>query len=102
MKPLSNGCFRSHRAEPFRVLRTPEDDLADEVRYIRSLADVWVRSRDGVRPNARSVRVNERKLHDAIKASPFFGKILGFAGLNLWVDEQTMDGLVMSQEGINL
>jgi hypothetical protein len=92
----------SHRAGLLRVFRAPEDDRVDEARHIGSLVDTWLKSRDGSRPGAGLARRGERKLHEAIKAGPLYGKILSFAGLNIWVDEWTSDGVVMSQECVNL
>lgn len=95
------GCA-SPGAGPYRVFRAPEDDGPDEIRHIGSLVNTWLESLDESRPDARSARRGERELHDAIKASSLYGKILSFAGLNLWVDDRTLDGLVMLQECVNL
>ncbi len=86
----------------YRLFLAPEADLDDDTDRVGSLADAWLASQNRNPPDAQAVRRVERKLHDAIKAGPLFGKILSFAGLNLWVDERTADGLVMSQECMNL
>ncbi len=102
MRLLKPSRSKSPQAWPFPVFRGPEDDLSDENRRIGILIDSWLNSRSEPRPHAQAARRAERKLHDAIKAGPLFGKILSFAGLNLWVDDRTSDGLVMMQESINI
>lgn len=92
----------SPRSLPYRVFRDPDADLVEETHRIASLANVWLVSQDRPRADPLATRRVERRLHDAIKASPLFGKVLSFAGLNLWVDDRTSDGLVMCQECVNL
>jgi hypothetical protein len=90
------------RSGNYQVFREPEDHFADEVHRIEFLLNAWLMSRDKSLPTPLGSSRVERKLHDAIKASPLYGKILSFAGLNLWVDDRTSDGLVTIQESINL
>ncbi len=102
MKNLWHVRSDPHLSALHLALPGPDDDRADEARQIGALINCWLLSLDETRPDARSARRSERKLHDAIKASQLYGKILSFAGLNIWVDKQTSDGLVMSQECMNL
>ena len=66
------------------------------------MIDVWLKCQSEPHPDPYAARRAERKLHDAIKAGPLSGQILSFAGLNLWVDDRTPDGSVMSQESISI
>jgi hypothetical protein len=85
-----------------QILIAPGDNPGDEAEQIGALVNTWLGAQEKPRPNARFVRREERKLHEAIKNSSLRGKILTFAGLNLWVDDGTPDGVVESQEAINL
>jgi hypothetical protein len=92
----------SPQAKLYQVFPGPEDDLAEESRHIGFLVDAWLKSQDECGTDARAASRSERRLHDAIKAGPLYGKVLSFAGLNLWVDDRTSEGLVESQESISL
>ena len=89
-------------AHHFQILGVPEGDTGDESEQIGALVNRWLGAREKPRPNAVIVKRVERKLHDAIKQSLLRGKILTFAGLNLWVNDGTPDGVVESQEAICL
>ena len=80
MKGSRYGCCATPGAGAYRIFRAPDDDGPGEVRHIVSLVNTWLESLDESRPDARSARRGERKLHDAIKASSLYGKILSFAG----------------------
>jgi hypothetical protein len=99
LNPTRSECPRS---QAFQVYSGPTEDFSEMRRRIGILVDAWLTSRDESGPDARATARIERKLHDAIKAGPFFGKVLSFAGLNLWVDDRTSAGLVELQESISL
>ena len=82
MRLLKPSQPESPRSGPYQVFRGPGDDFADETRRIGVLINAWLESQDDSPPGSQAVRRIERKLHVAIKASPLFGKILSFAGLN--------------------
>ena len=92
--PNKSGCLR--------IFSDQEDNRKDEIRRITTLVDAWLMSQSRNEPNCESASRAERKLHDAIKASSLFDRVLTFAGLNIWVDARTPDGVVESQEAINL
>jgi hypothetical protein len=99
LNPIPSGLPRPGH---YRVFSEPENNFDEQARRIRYLANAWLVSRERSRPNARSTSKIERRLHDAIKASPLHCKILSFAGMNLWVDDRTPDGLVKSQEFMSI
>jgi hypothetical protein len=92
----------SAESRKLQVFFGHEHHRADVTRRIGSLVDAWLMQQYRPGPDAGAVRRAERRLHEAIKASPLHGKILSFAGLNLWVDDQTPEGVVRAQECINL
>jgi hypothetical protein len=96
--------FRSHPKESvsLRVFADQEDNRQVEVRRITILVDAWLMSQTRDSPSREAASRAERKLHNAIKASPLFDRVLSFAGLNIWIDARTPDGVVESQEAINL
>jgi hypothetical protein len=102
MRLLKPSRSEPPQREPYQVFRGPEDEFVEENRGIKMLVNAWLKSRDESRPKSQAARRIERKLSDSIKASPLYGNILSFAGLNIWVDERTPDGLVVVQESINL
>jgi hypothetical protein len=102
MRLLKPSRSESPQRELYQVVRGPEDEYVDETRHIKILVDAWLKSLDESRPKSRAACRIERELYDSIKASPLYGKILSFAGLNIWVDERTPDGVVVVQESINL
>jgi hypothetical protein len=102
MRLLKPSQSETPRSGLYQVFRSPEEEFADETHRIGLLIDTWLKSQNESRPNAQAASRVERKLHDAIKGGPLYGKILSFAGLNLWVDDRTSDGLVMMQESISI
>jgi hypothetical protein len=102
MRLLNQIQSESSQPKSFQVFRGPEDEFAIEASRIKILINAWLMSQDGSRCNSHAASRIERKLHDRIKAGPLHCKILSFAGLNFWVDDQTSDGLVIAQESINL
>jgi hypothetical protein len=102
MSLLNPTRSESPQSDLFHVFRGPEPHFAEESRRIGFLVDVWLTKREESGPNAQAARRVERKLHDAIKGGPLYGKILSFAGLNLWADDRTSEGRVELQESISL
>src|SRR5579871_2294471 len=100
MRLLNPTRSKSPRSQHFQVYGGPEEDFGEVRRRIRLLVDAWLTSRDQSGPSSQAAARIERKLHDAIRSGPFFGKVLSFAGLNLWVDDRTSEGLVELQESI--
>ena len=87
---------------PLQLFVSREDLREDELRRIKVLVDEWLVLQYEPEPDATAIRKKERKLHVLIKASGVYGMVLNFAGLNLWVDDRTPEGVVESQEAINL
>ncbi|WP_435007798.1 hypothetical protein P12x_005063 [Tundrisphaera lichenicola] len=102
MRPQRDSRMTLPTPDFVRIFKGPDDELDRAIGRIGSLVNSWLnlQAEPGPDPIA-SIRA-ERRLHSAIKSSPFFGKILSFAGLNIWVNERTSEGLVESQESINL
>lgn len=84
------------------VFVSQEDNRDDELGRIGTLVDAWLIPQYLPEPNLEAAGRFERKLHAAIMASSLRGKVLTFAGLNLWVNDRTPVGIVESQEAINL
>src|SRR4051812_48944612 len=91
-----------HSPRPYPVFRGPDNDHEQEGRRVAILVDRWLMSLEECLPGSPAALKLERTLHEAIKSGPFFGKVLTFAGLNLWVDEWTSTGRVELQESISL
>jgi hypothetical protein len=85
-----------------RLYAGRKDGRQAEIRRVGFLVDAWVMAQEQPVPDPEEVSKFERRLHDAIKRSSLHGLILSFAGLNLWVDERTPEGVVEMQESINL
>jgi hypothetical protein len=92
----------SRKPDCFPVFCGQEEKGDDEIRRIGNLVDAWLMQQYQSEPNTEAASRFERKLHTAIKTSSLHGKVLSFAGLNIWVDDRTPDGVVQSQEAINL
>jgi len=92
----------SKQSAGLHVFASHEDNQDDEIRRIGGLVDAWLIPQYQPEPNREAASRFERKLHAAIKTSSLHGKVLSFAGLNIWVDDRTPDGVVQSQEAINL
>jgi hypothetical protein len=92
----------SNKSGNLRVFADHEDNRREEIRRITTLVDAWLMSQYQAGSNRGGASRAERKLHTAIKNGPFYDKVLSFAGLNIWVDTRTPDGVVESQEAINL
>jgi hypothetical protein len=92
----------SRKSGCFPVFSGQEDKRDDEICRISTLVDAWLMPQYQSEPNLEAASRFERRLHTAIKTSSLNGKILSFAGLNIWVDDRTPDGVVQSQEAINL
>ncbi len=85
-----------------RLFDVPNDDRQVEIRRVARLLDSWLMAQESPAPDPEAVHKVECKLHASIKNSSLFGSVLSFAGLNLWVDERTPEGVVEIQESINL
>ena len=89
-------------AGKFHIFLPPEDGQVVDARRLGKLVDRWLVMTSKGNPDALAGRRAEKALHAAIKEGSFYGKILSFAGLLVWVDDRTSDGRVNSQEAINL
>jgi hypothetical protein len=98
MKPRSD----SEISNSLHVFEVQEDNQDDDVHQIGTLVDAWLMPQYQPSPDFEAARVVERTLHAAIKRSTLYGLVLSFAGLNIWVNARTPDGIVESQEAINL
>jgi hypothetical protein len=89
-------------SKPIQLYVIQEDPREDELRRIKNLVDQWLGLQYVPEPDSSAIRRKEQKLNSAIKNSSLYGMILNFAGLNIWVDDRTPDGVVEMQESINL
>jgi hypothetical protein len=96
--PLST----TSQLQPIRLYLVRDDTREDELRRIKNLVNEWLGLQYEPEPDPRAIRRKEQKLNSAIKGSSLSGMILNFAGLNIWVDDRTPDGVVEMQESINL
>ena len=95
-------CSTTLQPKRLRLFVGRDDRREVELGRIKFLVDEWLVLREESPADAAAIRRKEDKLHSTIKASHVYGRVLNFAGLNLWVDDRSPDGVVEMQEAINL
>ena len=95
-------CLETIPSSPIHLFVSEEEKREDELHRIKTLVNEWLRLQYEPEPDLLAIRGKERRLHALIKGSGVYGMILNFAGLNIWVDDRSPDGMVESQEAINL